>query len=71
MIDVKKFAMAKRPTASILQRFDNLDFRLLSSAFGFALPGRRDNNNPLALLASKRLHSHRLSQQYQEVCTNG
>ena len=71
MIEVKKFAMAKRPTASILQRFYNLDFRLLSCAFGFALPGRRDNNNPLALLASKRLHSHRLSQQYQEVCTNG
>ena len=71
MIEVKKFAMAKTPTASILQRFYNLDFRLLSSAFGFALPGRRDNNNPLALLASKRLHSHRLSQQYQEVCTNG
>jgi hypothetical protein len=71
MIEVKKFAMDKTPTASILQRFDNLDFRLLSSAFGFALPGRRDNNNPLALLAPKRLHSHRLSQQYQEVCTNG
>jgi hypothetical protein len=71
MIDVKKFAMAKRPTAGILQRFYNLDFRLLSSAFAFALPGCRDNNNPLALLAPKRLHSHRLSQQYQEVCTNG
>jgi hypothetical protein len=71
MIEVKKFAMAKGPTASILQRFYNLDFRLLSSAFAFALPGRRDNNNPLALLAPKRLHSHRLSQKYQEVCTNG
>jgi hypothetical protein len=54
MIEVKKFAMAKRPTASILQRFDNLDFRLLSSAFAFALPGRRDNNNPLALLACRK-----------------
>jgi RNA polymerase primary sigma factor len=54
MIDVKKFAMAKTPTASILQRFYNLDFRLLSSAFAFALPGRRNNNNPLALLASKK-----------------
>ena len=51
MIEVKKFAMAKRPTAGILQRFYNLDFRLLSSAFGFALPGCRDNTNPLALLA--------------------
>jgi hypothetical protein len=54
MIDVKKFAMAKRPTASILQRFYNLDFRLLSSAFAFALPGCRNNTNPLALLASKK-----------------
>jgi hypothetical protein len=71
MIEVKKFAMAKGPTAGILQRFYYLDFRLLSSAFGFALPGRRDNNNPLALLALQRLHSHRLSLQYQEVCTNG
>ena len=71
MIDVKKFTMAKVPTASILQRFYNLDFRLLSCAFGFALQVVRDNNNPLALLASQRLHSHRLSQQYQEVCTNG
>jgi hypothetical protein len=63
--------MVKRAAAGILQRFYNLDFRLLSSAFAFALPGRRDNNNPLALLAPTRLHSHRLSQQYQEVCTNG
>jgi hypothetical protein len=62
MIEVKKFALAKRPTASILQRFYNLDFRLLGSAFGFALTGCRNNNNPLALLAPQRLHSHRLSQ---------
>jgi hypothetical protein len=54
MIDVKKFAMAKRLTASILQRFYNLDFRLRSSAFAFAPPGRRNNNNPFALLASKK-----------------
>jgi hypothetical protein len=71
MNEVKKITMAKRATAGILQRSYNLDFRLLSSAFGFALPGRRENTNPLALLAPKRLHSHRLSQQYQEVCTNG
>jgi hypothetical protein len=51
MIEVKKFALAKTPTASILQRFYNLDFRLLSSAFAFALTGCRDNTNPLALLA--------------------
>jgi hypothetical protein len=62
MIEVKKIALDKRPTASILQRFYNLDFRLLGSAFGFALTGCRNNNNPLALLARQRLHSHRLSQ---------
>ncbi|MDQ6689087.1 MAG: hypothetical protein M3Z18_01095 [Gemmatimonadota bacterium] len=53
MIEVKKFALAKWLAASILQRFYNLDFRLLSSAFGFALAGCRNNNNPLALLARK------------------
>jgi hypothetical protein len=54
MIEVKKFAMAKGPTASILQRFYNLDFRLLSSAFAFALPGRRDNNKSARIAGPKK-----------------
>jgi hypothetical protein len=54
MIDVKKFAMAKWPTASILQRFYNPGFRLLNSTFAFALPGCRIHTNPLALLAPKK-----------------
>jgi hypothetical protein len=44
----------ERANGRYLAALYNLDFRLLSSAFGFALPGRRDNNNPLALLASKK-----------------
>jgi hypothetical protein len=36
-IEVKKFALAKWPTAGILQRLFNLNFRLLQSAFGVAL----------------------------------
>jgi hypothetical protein len=54
MIEVKKFAMAKTPTASILQRFYNLDFRLLSCAFAFALPGRRDNTKSARIAGPKK-----------------
>ena len=63
-IDVKKFAMAKKPTAGILQRFDNQKFFDYSNALLVMRRGCRDNTNPLALLACYRLHSHRLSQQY-------
>jgi len=35
MIEVKKFALAKTPTASILQRFDNLDFSITQQRICF------------------------------------
>ena len=51
MIDVKKFAMAKGPTASILQRFVNLIFSIAEERVRLRVFRLSNHTHSLALLA--------------------
>src|SRR6266566_5671836 len=53
-IDVKKFTLAKSSTASILQRFENLNFSITQRRVRFRVFRLSNQHHPLALLACKR-----------------
>ena len=53
-IDVKKFTLAKTPTASILQRFFNLYFSITKERVRFRVFGLSNQSHSLALLACNK-----------------
>jgi hypothetical protein len=53
-IDVKKFALAKSSTASILQRFANLKISITKERLRLCVSGLSNQHHPLALLACKK-----------------